>query len=177
MSLTPIKSIKMSLRLGIDFGGVCSRDSEKYETDSKDDQDINVPGCTKALEELKRQGHYLVLVSFCGKNRADTTRRSKAMGYFHEVYFVKKRPSKSQVCHALGLDVLIDDRSDILAVLQKDKRKTKTVKFSSHPSDTPGFHPDHKANSWEEFMTDVLPRLQAQHLPQHLPVPEELLHV
>lgn len=168
----------MTLRLGIDFGGVCSRDSERYETDTEDDQGINVPGCIEALTELKRQGHHLVLVSFCGKKRADTTRRSKAVGYFHEVYFVKERPSKSQVCHFLGLDAMIDDRSDILAVLRGDKRKTKTVKFSSHPSDNRStFIPDFRADSWKEFMMNVLPKLQAQHLPQHGAVPEELIYV
>lgn len=169
----------MTLRLGIDFGGVCSRDSDSYETDAdaKDDQAINVPGCIEALTELKRQGHYLVLASFCGKKRADTTRRSKAMGYFHEVYFVKKRPSKSQVCHVLGLDAMIDDRSDVLAVIKGDKRKTKTVKFSSHPSDDKtNFVPDYRVDSWREFMEHVLPRLQAQHLPQHGPVPESLIY-
>lgn len=167
----------MSLRIGIDFGGVCSVDSDNYEDDTKGHKEsINVPGCVEALKELKRQGHQLVLVSFCGRKRAESNRRSDSIGYFHEAYFVKKRPYKSQVCHDRGLDILIDDRADILAVLQKDKRKTKTVKFGTHPSDGKvNFRPDHKVESWKEVLT-LVSRLQAQHLPIVREVPAELIY-
>jgi hypothetical protein len=57
-----------TLRIGIDIGGVCAKDSYNYENSDQDQESIiNMPNCVSSLEELKKQGHYLVLVSFCGR--------------------------------------------------------------------------------------------------------------
>ncbi len=113
-----LKEMEAKLRIGVDFGGVCTpmrKDYEHGELPSK----MDMPHCCESLLELKNQGHYLVLVSFCGRNRANSTRRDLPLQkYFDEVYFVKDRNFKNDICKAKALDVLIDDRKDILDTLE-----------------------------------------------------------
>jgi hypothetical protein len=104
------------LNIGVDYGGVCSISAENYE-DSKKliNEEINMPGCREALKKLKSLGHKLVLVSFCGARRARQTREYLApLGLFDELVFVKNRDHKTKICKFYGLDVMIDDRLDIL---------------------------------------------------------------
>ena len=109
---------KTRLRIGIDFGGVCTPLGAAYESNNPTDAKMDMPGCCEALLELKAQGHYLVLVSFCGKNRANSTRRNLPLSkYFHKAYFVRNRAYKNDICKAEALDVLIDDRQEILDTL------------------------------------------------------------
>lgn len=157
----------MSLRIGIDIGGVCLVDSESYESSVTGDEkkvtdDVVVKGCLDALAELKQQGHYLVIVSFCGRKRAENTRQHELSTYFDEAYFVKKRPHKAKICQNRGLDLLIDDRSDILACL--DSQTTK-VKFGTHPSDfAVTFKPDHHVQEWAEVL-NITKKMKAKNRP------------
>jgi len=107
------------LRIGIDFGGVLTQKGEKYEKNKNDVSHMDMPGCIVALQQLKKDGHYLVLVSFCGPNRAHSTRKQLPLNdYFDEIYFVKNRKYKNDICKARALDLLIDDRKDILDTLE-----------------------------------------------------------
>ena len=108
----------MSLRIGVDFGGVCSVHADQYESDVDSEELINVPGCVEALRSLRANGHSLHLVSYCGARRAAATRAYlEPLALFDSLTFVRSRDFKKHACAALGLDVLIDDRLDILATI------------------------------------------------------------
>lgn len=107
------------LRIGIDFGGVLTPKGEQYETNKNVVSQMDMPGCIPALQQLKKDGHYLVLISFCGPKRANSTRMQIPLKtYFDEFYFVKNRKYKNDICKARALDVMIDDREDILNTLE-----------------------------------------------------------
>jgi uncharacterized HAD superfamily protein len=105
------------LCIGVDFGCVCSVHAERYEQDTKSDELelINIPGCKEALTALRAAGHELILVSFCGAKRAGITKAYlKEQGLFDKLVFVKNRKYKASVCKFFGIDILIDDRLDVL---------------------------------------------------------------
>ena len=148
-----------SLTIGIDYGNVCSQDAHKHEDDVfAGETGINVPGCLEALQILRAQGHRLILISFCGRNRAKRTREyldSLDEKPFHEVYFVKNRNYKAHVCQQRGVDIMIDDRMDIL----KTVAPTLSLHFGSHPSDKAcKYNADYSAASWSDVLT-LLPRV------------------
>ena len=104
-------------------------------------------------------GHYLVLVSFCGPKRAWSTRRQIQLDkYFDEVYFVKNRRFKDDVCKARCLDVLIDDRLDILKSLTSTQSiHFKTTDMYEGPK---GFRPTYVVDSWKQVLKTI-PRIKA----------------
>ncbi len=144
----------MSLKIGVDYGGVCSMHDAKHEDETfSGEVGINIDGCLTALHQLKAMGHTLVLVSFCGARRARETRKYFAtlgdQNPFSDMYFVKKRGYKGDVCKKLGLDMLIDDRLDIL----QNIKPTWTLHFGGHPSDAGSkFKPKFYAKDWAAVM-------------------------
>ena len=84
----------MNLRIGVDYGGVCSASAEHC-----DSEQIDVPGCLETLRLMKQNGHYLVLISFCGAKRAKATREYlEPLNVFDKMYFVKNKLFKNQIC-------------------------------------------------------------------------------
>lgn len=145
------------LIIAIDYGGVCSIHSEQYENNNLDKEiGINMEGCLDALFKLKENGHRLILNSFCGKKRAESTRKyfytleaEHNKPIFDEIYFVKKRDYKKHICDKVGADILIDDRLDILNLVNP----TLTMHFGTHSSDTDSnFKSDYQVNNWEEVL-------------------------
>lgn len=119
MNYTPKKIIQMPLRIGVDMGGVCVRKGRQYEDDTKQfNRVMDMPKCIESLQALRAMGHYLVLVSFCGRSRAENTSKTLSLPdhkeLFDELYFVKDKSFKDNIAKHLGLDVMIDDRWDIL---------------------------------------------------------------
>jgi hypothetical protein len=108
---------KPPLRIGVDYGGVCSVNSAAHEDTKVDDvPPLNMDGCLEALQKLKSQGHQLILVSFCGRKRANQVREylpRQFPGLFDEMFFVKDKKFKDEVCRVEKLDVLIDDSPDV----------------------------------------------------------------
>lgn len=105
------------MRIGIDYGGVCSENSDAHE-DSKVEQVplLNMKGCLEALQQLKKDGHQLFLVSFCGRKRANQVREylpKEFPGLFDGMFFVKDKKFKDEVCRVEKLDILIDDRAEV----------------------------------------------------------------
>lgn len=172
------------LNIGVDFGGVCSAHAEKYESTeknaSKQVELINVKGCEETLRALRAQGHKLFLVSFCGRSRADNTRAYlQPLGLFDELFFVKDRKYKQNICLLLGLDVLIDDRLDVLETINptqtmlftgvagaaekyeqpavyKDKKTGKFIQYKK-------FEPDFVANDWAHVL-QLIPSVKSLRL-------------
>jgi hypothetical protein len=109
------------MRIGIDFGGVLSIHDGGGRSQSQEHGStvINIPGGVSALQRLKTEGHSLHLISFCGKRRAEETKATilaseEARDLFDGLHFVKKASLKGEVCKHIGIDVMIDDRLDVL---------------------------------------------------------------
>lgn len=156
--LVEVKEIPFtSLRIGVDYGGVCSIQDVKYEDGTFNEElTMNVPDCLESLQTLKTQGHQLFLISFCGAKRAAKTREylSTINHPFDELYFVKDRRYKRDVCEKLGIDLMIDDRLDVLCTLGA----TPTLHFGKgHVTDsecqfTPTFKPTFSAQTWKDVL-------------------------
>jgi len=164
--------IKTTLRIGVDMGGVCVHKAKDYENSDNDfDGTINMEGCVEAIRKLRAEGHYIVLVSFCGYARAvDTNERLKKdySDLFDEVWFVKKRHFKHNIAVKRGLDVMIDDNMDILI-------KMSTVHRIHFTADVPDCQLDkledaHRAKNWTEVLL-LLKRLEPKgHAPVEMDV-------
>ena len=159
------------MKIGIDFGGVCSSKADDYENDNKvvinkdGIRSISMPGCLEALTELSKV-HELYLISFCGAKRAKETGQYLQRVYpdlFKELYFVKKRTFKNGVCKYLGIDVMIDDRLDVL--------ETITDAYCIHFKGDPLYIADHvndnshynglSANNWQETV-EMIAKLESR---------------
>uniref|UniRef100_A0A6C0JT83 FCP1 homology domain-containing protein n=1 Tax=viral metagenome TaxID=1070528 RepID=A0A6C0JT83_9ZZZZ len=114
----------MSLKIGIDFGGVLSIHDGQNNGSEHRTTVINMPGALESLQKLKDQGHKLYLISFAGKSRSQETQDSikqTCPNLFDGLYFVKDKGFKKDVCDFLGCDLLIDDRQDVLDTLKQGK--------------------------------------------------------
>jgi hypothetical protein len=161
------------LRIGIDYGGVCSVKAEDYENDNKEflegNRTLSMPGCEEALRTLAEK-HDLYLISFCGARRAKETKaflEKTYPGLFKELYFVKDRHHKNAICKLIGTDVMIDDRADVLATITK----THCIHFAGDPA----FHDamlDNapRAYSWEE----TVKMINGLHALNNVPEPDAL---
>jgi hypothetical protein len=108
----------MTLKIGIDVGGVLSHKSDIYEKVSDEIKEIiDMEFAVCSLKELKEAGHELYIVSFCGKNRAYNTRNQLDRvypGLFSDMFFVKDKKNKNEILRHKGIDVFIDDTLSVL---------------------------------------------------------------
>lgn len=138
----------MSLRIGIDVGGVLSQHRAK-NTDGSEHQgtSIDMPRCKEFLSKLKQIGHDLYIISFCGKSRAiETIQEIKKITHINadgkeqpifdddsKLCFVKKKEYKGKACKHFGIDVLIDDTLSLFEYVQKDSTMTSFIWFQGDP--------------------------------------------
>jgi hypothetical protein len=137
------------MKIGIDYGGVCSAHSDFYESkEYTEEVGVNIPDCVDVLKKLKELGHELILVSFCGAKRAkETNEYLNKLQLFDKMYFVKKRDYKDAICRYEGIDVMIDDRLDILQTIKNTD--TLWFKYENHPSNLETkFEPQFYASNW-----------------------------
>lgn len=114
--------------IAVDFGGVMSihdrgAGHEHVKTE------INMPHCIESLRHLA-QHNDLVLVSFCGYNRALETKKAvdtTIPGVFKRLIFVKDKTKKGLVCAAIGAGFMIDDSDRVLSFV---KRPCQPVLFT-----------------------------------------------
>jgi len=128
----------MSLRIGVDFGGVLSV-HDGANTDGSEHRAtlINMPDAIESLRLLKDLGHKLYLNSFCGKARAIETKKSldeNVPDLFDGIYFVKSKKFKGDVTKYLGCDVMIDDTLDILMNIHQYNTCPNKIWFKGDPS-------------------------------------------
>ena len=110
-----------------------------------------MPLAEDSVKFLKEQGHDLYLISFCGKSRAAETRVSMndsgSSDMFKEMYFVKSKPSKNELCQHLGCHFMIDDNIEILDNIKAHNSKIVTILFDGDE------HPVHKcAKDWNSVL-------------------------
>lgn len=135
--------------IGIDFGGVLSihdgGDQEHQNTS------LNMPNALESLEELSKSGHRLLLISFCGYNRAVDTKKcisdAQADKFFTDIYFVKMREDKKYICEKQGCHFMIDDRPNVLKFVAMHNKNIIPILFGAQK------HPHYKcAETWKDVM-------------------------
>lgn len=121
--------------IGLDFGGVLSilnglSHAEHVSTS------INMPDAIEKLTELLNPSvtarrYKFVVISFCGYSRAVQTLDAlkEYPHLFKEMYFVKKRKYKAELCKYLGCHIMVDDNSYILNCVKMMNPKITTVCF------------------------------------------------
>jgi FMN phosphatase YigB (HAD superfamily) len=131
-------SVQRYLNIGIDFGGVLSiHDSDHTHDKQHRNLAINMEGALESLQELKRLGHKLYLISFCGKSRAIETAnsiKSTVPEIFDGLFFVKNKDYKKHICQHLNCDVMIDDTLPILVDIAKHTKNIQLVCYTGDPS-------------------------------------------
>jgi hypothetical protein len=109
-------------RIGVDFGGVLARHKKGEEHTEKIEEhkntNIDMPDAVETLKKLKKKGHYLYIVSFCGKKRAieGVTEIEKAglSDVFTEQVYIRNPWEKVRVLDKYGCNFMVDDRIDLL---------------------------------------------------------------
>ena len=150
------------LRIGVDFGGVLSifqNFHQRSEDDEHESVEVNMPDAIESLVKLKESGHELYLISYCGRRRAVETKQSllKAIprsDLFNELYFVRNKSHKADVCLALGCDIMIDDKLKNLNSIHKLIPTMKLLWFASPDMKS---HPPNmiKVESWSDIMKAI----------------------
>lgn len=133
------KNETMSLCVCIDFGGVLSV-HDKSDDSGHMSINIDMKEAVDTLKSLKKAGHRLHLNSFCGKARADLTRKAlneKTADLLTSLNFVKDKKYKGLITKMTGADVMIDDRLDVLLLVKKRDPECKhLILFAGDPSFT-----------------------------------------
>ena len=114
--------------IGIDIGNVIIGGDHEDRT-FFGDQYLTAPavwGAFDSIKELVNQGHEIVLISKCGIPVMTKTVSWLQYHDFFEhtgvsidsMYFVKKRPEKAPLAQELQVDIMIDDREDIIQSME-----------------------------------------------------------
>lgn len=113
------------MRIGIDIGNVIIGGGGVDTFFTEDFLETpEVLGALWSLNDLRKLGHELHVISKCGPN---TELKSMLWlehhGFMtilvrHRIHFVRKRPLKAPMAQALELGVFIDDRQDIIDTMQ-----------------------------------------------------------
>jgi hypothetical protein len=145
-----------SVIVGLDFGGVLSVLSDRKEVEHISTS-INMPDAIDTLSKLKdpsvvKREYIFKIISFCGYSRAvQTLCALKAYPQlFDDMYFVKDRASKAQMCKYLGCHIMVDDRVGILNDVKRMNPRIMTVLFGEKK--TTSYSNPHKCvQNWKEL--------------------------
>lgn len=116
------------MKIGIDIGKVIIGGGKEADTSFFSDNFLLTPmisGAYSSIAKLKEQNHELHIISKCGiEIEEKSVAWLEEQGFFelipqHRVHFVRKRNLKSPMAEALELDVFIDDRIDVLQIMEK----------------------------------------------------------
>lgn len=142
--------------IGIDAGGVLFQ-HRRNSSNSTEDTSSTIwnEGALDSLKKLKTKGHRLYLISFAGKKTGELTKqalRDEASEYIDEedMYIVNHRLKKGKLCKQLGIDVMLDDRPDVLEAVLKDSQRTKCYLFGTEPSQK-----FTRVLTWDEFVNFI----------------------
>ncbi len=137
--------------IGLDFGGVLSILSNSRAAEHID-TNINMPDAVDVLKDLldptvTTRTYKFKIVSFCGYPRAlQTLEALKAFpDLFSEIYFVKDRAFKGDLCKYLGCHIMVDDRREILDNVRRMNPRITTVLFGKKG------YPHKSVQNWNEL--------------------------
>ena len=157
MSNDSVVAPSNTIVVGLDFGGVLSRISkERVSRDRSSDHidtNINMPDAVDVLTDLldptvTQRSYKFNIISYCGYPRAvQTLKALKAYPHlFSEIYFVKDRPFKGDLCKYLGCHIMVDDRREILDNVRRMNPKITTVLFGNKKG-----YPHKSVQNWIEL--------------------------
>ena len=112
---------KKLFTIAFDLGGVIFASSNDTNIFTKNYLETALtPGIYDVIRELSQdETHKLIIVSKAYPNNARKSREIlKLYGlddYFNSIIFCEKRESKFPICQAMNVDVMIDDREDVLS--------------------------------------------------------------
>ena len=141
-----------SIIVGLDFGGVLGQLNGAKGAEHIDTA-INMPDAIDTLSNLldptmTTRTYMFKIISFCGYARAVQTHRvlETYPHLFNEIYFVKDRSFKAELCKYLGCHIMVDDRVEILNNVRRLNPHIITVLFGTRKS------PLHKnVRNWKEL--------------------------
>ena len=151
-----------SFNIGVDFGGVLSKlDKEEFDKNSEHfNTAIDIPDAIDNILKLKSLGHKLFLISYCGRPRALETKESldktvisenmMCSDLFEEMYFVKEKAFKKDLCEFLNCQFMIDDRIGIQLNILTSSCKTIPILFGNHSESVKS------AMNWNEVTKIIL---------------------
>ena len=125
---------KKLLTIAFDLGGVIFAASNDNNIFSENYLKTALnPGISDIIRELSQdRNNKLIIVSKAYPNNA---RKSKEVlkhhgldDYFNSIIFCEKRESKFPICQAMNVDVMIDDREDVLSHFDSS---IKTILFTT----------------------------------------------
>lgn len=157
-------------KIGVDFGGVLAKhkkgeDAEKLE-EHKNTQ-IDMPGAIETLKKLKKNGHDLYIVSFCGKKRAlegkEEIENSGLTNVFTEQIYIKNPFKKGDVLLNFGCNFMIDDRLDLLNKIKLVDPDIVTIWFGQKKDDNNTQHIC--AENWNEVYK-IISKTKQFHVPK-----------
>ncbi|CAF1105790.1 unnamed protein product [Didymodactylos carnosus] len=166
----------MTLKIGIDFGGVLSilDKHDEHGGHGHKSTDINIPDALVSLRSLKSKGHELYLISFCGRTRAIKTTNSileMIPDIFNGLYFVKNKIFKADVCKYLGCDLMIDDTLDVLKQIHLTIPTMNLCWFQGDPNWRYNKHYENEqifcSKTWPDVLNSV-EEIQTQEIRRHL---------
>lgn len=154
--------------MGVDVGGVIiDRQNDQTDTSFFGPSYLEttpVPGVFEALNELRKGGYLIHVVSKCGAN---TQRRTLKWLKHHNFYqrtgtlpenlhFCRTRPEKAPICRRLGATHFVDDRLDVLDYLND---VPNLFLFQPNPSDEQRFQASPQRArlvwKWEEVLAGL----------------------
>jgi hypothetical protein len=157
-------------KIGVDFGGVLAKhnkgeDAEKLE-EHKNTQ-IDMPRAIETLKKLKKNGHDLYIVSFCGKKRAlegkEEIENSGLTNVFTEQIYIKNPFKKGDVLLNFGCNFMIDDRLDLLDKIKLINPDIVTIWFGQKKDDNNTQHIC--AENWDEVYK-IISKTKQFHVPK-----------
>jgi len=143
-----------TLNIGIDAGGVMFIHIERKN--NEDTSTTNwMDSALVSMQKLKSMGHRLFLISFAGKKTGEETKRviqQDASGIINneDMFIVKDRKKKGIVCKEQKIDIMIDDRADVLLSVIKDSPSTLCFLLGDDPCDNLKIV---RVSSWNEFLS------------------------
>lgn len=143
-----------TLNIGIDAGGVMFVHVERKKNNEDTSTTNWMVDALSSMQKLKNMGHRLFLVSFAGKKTGEETKRViklDASGFINneDMFIVNDRKKKGIVCKQQKIDIMIDDRADVLLSVMKDSPSTLCFLFGDCPCDNSSVV---RVSSWNEFL-------------------------
>jgi len=114
----------MNIRL--DAGGVLFICGASRSEDT-DQTSKFIPGCIEYVHKLAEDGHTLIVNSFAGKARGVETKKSirQHLPWILDknVFVVDDRKKKWIICNEHKLDIMVDDRHNVLETIEENFRQ------------------------------------------------------
>jgi hypothetical protein len=117
------------MNIGLDAGGVIFIHDRTHTRGDTSQTEQFMPGCLEYVEKLAKDGHRIFVNSFAGRARGENTRKAieqnmKEWIPKENVFVVGDRKDKWIICKEQKLQIMVDDRYDVLQTIDQKFRET-----------------------------------------------------